>query len=54
VRSTDGRGEGLSAFDVAVRDPAAVRERAKSRGCIDAGGEVTLCGTRVRLVPIRA
>ncbi|MFC3069782.1 VOC family protein [Phenylobacterium soli] len=46
----DARGEGLTAFDVAVRDPAAVRARAKVRGCVDQAGEVVLCGTRVRLV----
>lgn len=46
----DARGEGLTAFDVAVRTPAAVRARAQARGCLDAAGEVVLCGTRVRLV----
>lgn len=46
----DDRGEGLSAFDVAVRDPGAVRERARARGCLGRDGEVVLCGTRVRLV----
>src|SRR6185437_6313632 len=46
----DGRGEGLGTFDVAVRDPEAVRARAKARGCTDADGNVVLCGTRVRLV----
>ena len=50
VAAMDGRGEGLGAFDVAVRDPASVRARAKVRGLLDAAGEVTLCGTRVRLV----
>jgi hypothetical protein len=33
-----------------VRDPAAVTARAKARGCVDAAGEVVLCGTSVRLV----
>ena len=50
VTATDGRGEGLGAFGVAVRDPATVRARAKARGLLDADGEVTLCGARVRLV----
>jgi hypothetical protein len=50
VRPSDGRGEGLGAFDVSVRDPALVRSRAEARGCIDEEGEVVLCGTRVRLV----
>jgi len=51
VTATDGRGEGLGAFDVTVRDPAVVQARAEARGCLDAAGEVVLCGTRVRLVP---
>ena len=43
-------GDGLGAFDVAVRDPAAVRAAAKARGLLGADGQVTLSGTRVRLV----
>jgi catechol 2,3-dioxygenase-like lactoylglutathione lyase family enzyme len=50
VAAKDGRGEGLSAFDVAVHDPEAVRAKAKARGLVDASGDITLCGTRVRLV----
>lgn len=50
VAAKDGRGEGLGAFDVAVGDPDAVRATAKARGCLDAAGEVVLCGTRVNLV----
>ena len=50
VGATDGRGEGLGRFDVAVRDPEAVRQAAKSRGKLDADGNVILSGTRVRLV----
>lgn len=50
VPAEDGRGDGLRAFDVEVRDPAAVRTRAGARGAVDADGEVTLCGTRVRLI----
>lgn len=50
VTASDGRGEGLGAFDVAVHDPVSVRVRAKARGLLDADGEVILCGTRVRLV----
>ena len=46
----DGRGEGLGAFDVAVRDPVAVRAVAAARGLVDAGGGVSLCGTQVNLV----
>ncbi len=50
VEATDGRGEGLGRFDVAVRDPEAVRAAAKARGKLDADGNVVLSGTRVRLV----
>ena len=50
VRVADDRGEGLSAFDVAVRDPAQVRAVAQARGLLDVNDHVTLCGTRVRLV----
>jgi len=46
----DGRGEGLGAFDVAVRDPAAVRAAAKARGRLGEAGEVMLAGTRAKLV----
>jgi catechol 2,3-dioxygenase-like lactoylglutathione lyase family enzyme len=50
VGALDGRGEGLGAFDVAVRDPDAVRRTAKAEGLLGQDGEVTLSGTRVRLV----
>ena len=50
VMAADGRGEGLGVFDVAVRDPQAVRATASARGCVDTEGQVILCGTRVRLV----
>lgn len=50
VPVTDGRGDGLRAFDVKVRDPDAVKARAKARGAVDADGTVKLCGTRVELV----
>jgi hypothetical protein len=50
VAIRDGRGEGLGAFDVAVRDPAAATEAAKARGALDAQGAVTLSGTRVNFV----
>ena len=51
VPVTDGRGEGLGAFDVAVRNPADVLARAKAQNCLNPEGQVVLCGTRVRLVP---
>jgi catechol 2,3-dioxygenase-like lactoylglutathione lyase family enzyme len=50
VVATDGRGEGLGRFDVAVKDPDAVRATAKARGKLGEGGDVILSGTRVRLV----
>ena len=50
VQARDRRGDGLGAFDVAVRDPAAVQAAAAARGLVDADGGVTLAGTRVRLV----
>ncbi|MBL8773397.1 MAG: VOC family protein [Phenylobacterium sp.] len=50
VPVTDGRGEGLRAFDVKVRDPDAVKARAAARGAVDDDGAVKLCGTRVELV----
>ena len=46
----DDRGEGLVAFDVAVRDPAVVLARAEARGCIGADGRVVLAGTAVNLM----
>lgn len=50
VEARDGRGDGLRAFDVKVRDPDAVKARAKARGALGADGTVRLCGTRVELV----
>jgi hypothetical protein len=46
----DGRGEGLGAFDVVVRDIDAVRANAAARGLLDRDGNVMLAGTRVRLI----
>jgi hypothetical protein len=46
----DGRGEGLGAFDVVVRDIDAVEAKAEARGLLDANGTVVLAGTRVRLI----
>jgi catechol 2,3-dioxygenase-like lactoylglutathione lyase family enzyme len=50
VKASDGRGEGLGAFDVAVHDPDKVRAAAKARGKLDADGNVILSGTRVKFV----
>jgi catechol 2,3-dioxygenase-like lactoylglutathione lyase family enzyme len=49
VSARDGRGEGLGAFDVAVRRPSEVQGRAKAMGLLDPDGVVILSGTRVRL-----
>jgi hypothetical protein len=46
----DGRGEGLGAFDIVVRDVAVVRAKAAARGLLDPEGIVVLAGTRVRLI----
>jgi hypothetical protein len=46
----DGRGEGLGAFDIVVRDIEAVEAKAEARGLLDANGTVVLAGTRVRLI----
>jgi len=50
VAARDGRGEGLGAFDVAVRSPSQVQRRAEAMGLLDPDGAVILSGTRVRLV----
>lgn len=47
---SDGRGEGLAAFDLVVRDIDAVRANAAARGLLDPDGTVMLAGTRVRLI----
>jgi hypothetical protein len=46
----DGRGEGLGAFDIAVRDSGSVHAKAAARGLLDSDGTVILAGTRVRLI----
>ena len=53
VAETDGRGEGLAGLDLAVADPAPILAAARRRGCAVAGDRVTLCGTRLRLIPER-
>ena len=50
ARAVDGRGEGLSVVDVAVRDPDAVRAAARHRNLAEGDGFVEVCGIRVRLV----
>jgi hypothetical protein len=48
----DGRGEGLGAFDVAVRNLRDVHSRAEAKGLLNPDGVVILSGTRVRLVTV--
>jgi catechol 2,3-dioxygenase-like lactoylglutathione lyase family enzyme len=50
IADRDGRGEGLGAFDVVVRDVAAVRAKAAARSLLDPDGIVVLACTRVRLI----
>jgi hypothetical protein len=47
VKAADGRGDGVSAFDVAVHDVAGFRARAEKLGLVDAQGAITACGTRI-------
>lgn len=51
VPDRDGRGDGLSALHLRVRDEAAVRATARERGLVDDGGVITICGTRFHLAP---
>jgi len=50
VAERDGRGEGLAALDLAVTDPAPIKAAAEKRGCAIDADQVTICGTRLRLV----
>jgi catechol 2,3-dioxygenase-like lactoylglutathione lyase family enzyme len=48
--ASDGRGEGLGAFDVVVRNPTEVHRKAEAIGLVNSTGAIILSGTRVRLV----
>lgn len=50
AEAPDGAGQGLCAIDVEVRDAEALMRAACERGCLDAAGEVVLCGVRLRAV----
>jgi hypothetical protein len=50
IVESDGRGEGLAAFDVVVRDIDAVRAQAAARRLLDPDGTVMLAGTHLRLI----
>ncbi|WP_375690278.1 VOC family protein [Pseudooceanicola sp. LIPI14-2-Ac024] len=49
VEDRDGRGPGLSALDLRMRDPAAARARAAAAGLRSGSGAV-ICGTRFRFL----
>lgn len=50
VTATDGRGAGLGALDLAVRDRDAVIAAARAAGCPVDGNCVTICGTRLNIL----
>jgi hypothetical protein len=50
VAERDGRGEGLSALDLAVADRAQIVAAAQRRGAPVTGDQVTICGMRLNLV----
>jgi glyoxalase-like protein len=47
VTASDGRGEGVSAIDVAVRDRERLVAAARARGVPIAGEQLVICGTRI-------
>lgn len=47
VRAWDGRGEGVSGFDVAVTDKTAFMAQARDMDLVGEDGVVTACGTRI-------
>jgi len=50
VADGDGRGDGVSGIDLAVRDRAAVQAAARARGLEVEGDAIRICGTRIGLV----
>jgi hypothetical protein len=51
VDATDGRGEGLAAVTLRVRDADAIRATAQSRGLPHDDRSVTVCGVRFEFAP---
>ena len=49
VPEADNRGPGLSGIDLASPDPDLIRANARERGCVNAKGEIEICGTRITL-----
>lgn len=50
VKETDGRGEGLGGLDLAAADRARAFAEAERRGLRTGDDEITICGTRFRLI----
>ncbi len=50
VPDRDGRGEGVSGVDLAVRDKAALLAAARAHGLVVEGDAIRICGTRFGLV----
>jgi hypothetical protein len=53
VTADDGRGEGLGGLDLAVLDRAPILAEARRRNRPIKEDQVTICGTRFRLLPAR-
>lgn len=51
VAAKDGRGAGLGAIDLRTPDPARVLAAAEARDARLSATQVTICGTRINLVP---
>ncbi len=43
----DERGEGVSGLTIAAADPERLRAEAAKRGCVDADGDVAICGVKI-------
>lgn len=50
VKATDGRGEGVGGIDVSVSDRSRLLATARNRGITGGNDQITICGTRIRLV----
>ena len=50
VPDRDGRGEGVSGVDLAVRDKAALLAAARAHGLVVESGAIRICGTRFGLL----
>jgi hypothetical protein len=50
VQARDGRGDGVGGIDIAVTDRPRLLAAARARGIATTHDQVTICGTRIRLV----